>query len=153
MKNDWHEQIQRYVDGKSSDQEAAALQQALTEDGELREYYLDYVNLEVALGDAAENSLLMGNEIGRTAIFPKPSAGTSSQSWGWLAAAAACVALLVFVLLSAKHREPEPTRPDFAATFASTQRAIAQLSLEPASPFAWTTSPTASLLSPPPPPQ
>jgi anti-sigma factor RsiW len=153
MKNDWHEQIQRYVDGKSSDQEAAALHQALTDDAALRALYLDYVNLEVALVDAAERSLLRGNEIDRTATFPNPSAAKSPRAWRWLAAAAACVALLVFVVLSSKRREPEPTRPDVAATFASTQRAIAKLSLEPASPLAWSTSPTASLLAPPPAPQ
>jgi anti-sigma factor RsiW len=153
MRNEWHEQIQRYVDGKSSDEEAASLQQALAEDAELRRTYLDYVNLDVALGDASEKWLLAERKDDRAANSPKATFEKSAGSWRWIAAAAACLALVLFVMLSNRRRAPEPARPDFAATFASTQHAIARLSLEPAPSLTWSTSPTASLLASSPAPQ
>ena len=153
MTNHWHEQIQRYIHGGSSAQEAAQLHQGLSLDVELRELYLDYVNLEVALADAAEQSLLCGTEFDRTASFPISSDGRSSRFWRWIAAAAACVALVIFVALSARRRHPEPARPDLTETFALTQRAIAQLSFAPATPLAWANSPTESLLQSLPAPQ
>ncbi len=148
MNNHWAGTIQRYLDGQSNAEEITALQQELSEDADLRDLYLDYVNLDVALGAAAEKATLTGSEIGRTASFPPTRSRTSPQSWRWLAAAAACAALIAFFVRS-KPRHSAPARPDIAATIASTQSAIARLSVEPApSPASWT-SPTASLLNPP----
>ena len=65
MKRYWHEQIQRYVAGESTQEETIALQQALKDDAELRALYLDYLNLDVALGAAAEAEAMTGNGIGR----------------------------------------------------------------------------------------
>ncbi len=153
MRNEWHEQSQRYLDGKSSEQEIASLHHALAEDAELRRLYLDYVNLEVALNNASEKWALAERETDRATNFPDPTSETSAGFWRWVAVAAACLALLFCVVLFMKRRAPEAARPDFAATFASTRRAIAGLSLEPAPPLAWSNSPTASLLAPPPAPQ
>lgn len=148
MNNHWHEQIQRHLNGQSSAEEAAAMHRALSEDAELRALYVDYANLDVALGAAAEKAVLTESEIGTTVNFPPFRSRTPPQSWRWLAAAAACAALIAFFVLS-KPRHSAPASPDIAATIASTQSAIARLSVEPApSPATWT-SPTASLLNPP----
>lgn len=148
MKTHWHEHIQRYLNGQSSAEEAAALHQALNEDAELRSLYVDYANLDVALGVAAENADFTEDEFGKTLSFPTTRSRSSPRSWQWLAAAAACAALIGFFVL-AKSRESAPARPDIAATIAATQSAISRLSVEPAaSPSLWT-SPTASLLAPP----
>ena len=59
MKNNAHEQIQRYMNGQASTEEAAALQTALKNDADLRALYLDYMNLDVALAGAAGVTLLI----------------------------------------------------------------------------------------------
>ncbi len=148
MKNHWHEQIQRHLNGQSSAEEAAAMHQALSDDAELRALYVDYANLDVALGAAADKTIFGGDELDRTVNFPPARSWRSPQSWRWLAAAAACATAIAFFVLS-KPRHSAPARPDIAATIASTQSAIARLSVEPVSSLPWWTSPTASLLNPP----
>ena len=148
MKNHWHEQIQRHLNGQSSTEEAAALHEALNEDAELRALYLDYMNLDVALGAAAEMATIVENGTDRTTTFPQPPARLSPHYWRWLAAAAACAALVVFAMLP-KHRDASRARPDIAAIIASTQSHIARLSIEPPTLFPAWASPTASLLDPP----
>jgi anti-sigma factor RsiW len=152
MKHHWHEQIQRYVSGQASAEEVAALQAALNEDAELRALYLDYMNLDVALGAAAEAAMGAENGMGGIATFPRSPTQSSRHYRRWLAAAAAaCVALLVFGMLP-RHRNPSPTPPDVAAC-SVTQEAIERLSVEPPSVFPAWASPTASMLDQPPPPK
>src|SRR5882757_4174852 len=117
MNDQWHERIQRYVDGQSSAEEAAALEAALNEDAELRALYLDYMNLDVALGAAAEMATIVENEADKTTAFP---AQLSPHYWRWLAATAACAALAVLAMLP-KHRNSSRAQPDLAATISSTQ--------------------------------
>ncbi len=145
MKRYWHEQIQRYVAGGSTQEETVALQQALKDDAELRALYLDYLNLNVALGAAAEAEAMTGNGIGRISTLPRSSAWVTPHYWRWLAATAACAALLVLSMLP-KHRDSYRMAPDLATTMSSTQNAIARLSLEPASSIPAWMSPTASML-------
>jgi hypothetical protein len=145
MKSHWHEQIQRYANGQSSAEEAAALEAALNEDAELRALYLDYMNLDVALSAAAEAATITEIKIGKANSFPRPSARWSSHPWRWVAAAAACAALIVFAMLP-RHHDPSPSRPDIAATISSTQGAIARLSVEPPSLFPEWVSVTDSML-------
>ena len=147
MKNHWHEQIQRYVNGQAGSAEAAALQAALNEDAELRAWYLDYMNLDVALGAAAETPTITENGIGGITTFPCSPAQSSRHYWRWFAAAA-CAALLVFAMMP-RHRNLSRTRPDVAAACSSAQEAIARLSVEPPSSFPAWASPTASLLDQP----
>ena len=148
MKDHWHEQIQRYVNGQAGAEEAAALQAALMENAELRTLYLDYMNLDVALAAAAE--VIAENGIGPRATFPRSPARSSPHDWRWLAAAAAaCAALLVFVMLPG-HRTPSRTHPDVAAACSSAEEAIARLSVQPPSSFPTWASPTASMLDQPP---
>ncbi|MDD5199152.1 MAG: hypothetical protein PHC88_05055 [Terrimicrobiaceae bacterium] len=132
----WHEQIQRHMNGRASAEEAAALCEALNEDAELRALYLDYMNLDVALSAAAE---IADNGTGRIATRTRLPA----PSWRWLAAAAACVALIISVVLPG-FRDSSPARPDVA--FSSAQIAVARLSVRPTSTLPGWISPTASLL-------
>ncbi len=151
MKNHWHEQIQRYVNGQAGAEEVAALQAALNEDADLRALYLDYMNLDVALGAAAEAATVTESGIGGITTCPCSPARSSPHYWRWLAAAA-CAAVLVFALRPG-HRNPSPTRPDVAAACSVTQEAIARLSVEPPSVFPAWASPTASMLDQPPTPK
>jgi hypothetical protein len=148
MKNHWHEQIQRYVNGQASAEEVAALQAALNKDAELRALFLDYMNLDVALGAAAEAATITESGIGGITTFPCSPAQSSPHYWHWLAAATACAALLVFAILP-RHRNPVRMRPDVAAACYSAQEAIARLSVEPTSSIPVWASPTASMLDQP----
>ena len=148
MNAHWHEQIQRCMAGDATPEEIAALQQALKDDAELRALYLDYMNLDVALGAAAEAATITENRAGRTVTFPRPFARSSPRYWRWFAAAAACVALVVFVMLP-RHRDSSRARPDLAATISSSRSAIARFSVEPPSLFPAWASPTASMLDQP----
>jgi hypothetical protein len=78
MNNDWHDLIQRYIAGTLSDDEALALQNALKSDKDLRALYLDYMNLDVALGSHAESRAAV-NE-----ILASPKAGETSRPTRWL---------------------------------------------------------------------
>jgi len=66
----------------------------------------------------------------------------------WITTLAASAALLVITAIFAHHQPARP-RPDVAAAIASSQNAIAQLSLEPTPPLPAWISPTASLLDEP----
>jgi hypothetical protein len=145
MKEHWHEPIQRYVAGDSTQEETTALQQALKDDAELRALYLDYLNLDLALGAAAEAASMTGNEIAGMAINRQPSARSILHYRRWIAAAAACAALVVLTILP-RHHDSTRARNDFGATFSSAQNAVAQLSFEPASSLPGWMSPTASML-------
>lgn len=148
MKDRWLEQIQRYVNGQASAGESAALHEALNKDVTLRAWYLDCVNLDAALGAMANAAVVAGDDPGRTVTFPRPLARRSLRTWLWLAATAACAAVVMFVLL-AERRDTPPAPPDLGAVTAATHTAISRLraDLPPALPE-WM-SPTASLLDQP----
>ena len=95
MNHDWHDLIERYIAGTLPDDEALALQNALKSDTDLRALYLDYMNLDVALGSHAESRAAV-NE-----ILASPMAGETSRparwlSWRPLAAAAAGIVFGMF---------------------------------------------------------
>jgi hypothetical protein len=148
MKNHWHEQIQRHMNGQSSGEETAALHEALNEEAELRALYLDYANLDVALGEAAEAATITEIEVVQADSLSQPFARLFSRPWRWVAAAAACVVLAMLVM-PPRHRDPPRPLSDFAATISSAQSAIARLSFEPDTSLPTWMSPTASLLDQP----
>jgi hypothetical protein len=148
MKDRWHERIQRQVSGLASAEEAGALQAAMWEDGELRALYLDYMNLDAALGAAAAAVTSTEDETGRRATFPGTTARVSPQYWRWLAATAAGAALVLLVLFP-RQRDASRERADIAAAISATQNAIARLSVETASSLPAWMSPTAALLEQP----
>ena len=147
MNTDWHDMIQRHIAGSTTLEEAMTLQEALKADAELRALYLDYMNLDMALGAAAERAMPAANESDKIHSFPRPSARWSSSSWRWVAAAA-CAALIMLAMLP-RHRDPAPLRPDVAVTISSAQQVIAQMTVESPAPLPEWASPTASMLDPP----
>lgn len=78
MNKDWHDVIQQYIAGTLPDDEALTLQNALKSDAELRVIYLDYINLDVALGTHAESRAAV------IEVLSSPMAGETSRSIRWL---------------------------------------------------------------------
>lgn len=95
MNHDWHDLVQRYIAGTLTDDEALALQNALKSDKDLRALYLDYMNLDVALGSHAESRMAV-NEILTSPMAGEISRSTRWLSWRPLAAAAAGLVLGMF---------------------------------------------------------
>jgi len=148
MNDPWHEPIQRYVNGQAGADEAAALQAALNQDAELRALYLDYMNLDVALGAAAQAASIAENEIGGITTFPGAPARSAPHYGRWLVACAACVAVLAYAM-APRRSNSSRTRPDVATVCSSAQEAIARISVEPTTSFPAWESPTASMLDQP----
>jgi len=86
MKSHWHETIQQYVDGQSSAEETVALFNGLNEDADLRALYLDYMNLDMALGAMADAVAVEENGSNRMTSLHEASVGAL---WRWAAAATA----------------------------------------------------------------
>lgn len=140
MNTDWHELIQRYLADLTTAEETDTLQAALKTDANLRALFLDYMNLDVALGALAEAAE-------RTAVDPLPTPQPRWTTWRPLATAAACAALLLCGALLFS-RKSSTARPDLAAAFASTEDAIAHLPEPPLAPLPEWVSPTAAMLDP-----
>jgi len=140
----WHDIIQRHIAGTTTAEEAIGLEAALTADAQLRALYLDYMNLDVALGALAGSADPSATDRG---LAPLKRRSTRWLAWRPLAAAAACAALLLSGALLFLHK-PAGARPDLAATFASTENAIAHLPVPPLSPLPEWMSPTAAMLDP-----
>ncbi|MDB6133413.1 MAG: hypothetical protein JWM59_1656 [Verrucomicrobiales bacterium] len=147
MKTDWHDLIQRHMAGTTTAQEATALGEALHADAGLRVLYLDYMNLEVALEEAAGAATGMGIKPLKPGTLPQPAPGRSFHLWRW-AAAAACAALILLTMPPGDRGSPPP-RPDAEVTISSARQAIARLSLKPAPALPAWMSPTASMLEQP----
>jgi hypothetical protein len=145
MNDPWHDLIQRHLNGQLGAEESAALVEALNRDAELRALYLDYMNLDAALGARAETAAAAaGGETPATLrSAPAPWAWPRRR---WLAPAAAFAAVVIFGLLF-ERRGAAPARPDLDAVTRSARRAISHLptGVPPAIP-AWM-SPTAPLLT------
>jgi hypothetical protein len=95
MNHDWHDLIQRYIAGTLTDDEALVLQSALKSDKDLRALYLDYMNLDVALGSHAESRAAV-NEILASPMAGEAKRSTRWLSWRPLAAAAAGIVFGMF---------------------------------------------------------
>jgi hypothetical protein len=139
-----HEQIQRYADGQTGVEEAAALQAAMKKDPELRALYLDYMNLDEALNAVAGGTAIAEIETGTRATCSRPPSRKTPRYWRWLAGAAVCASAVAFVMLFRDGIRPQP-RLDVDAACSSTQAAIARISIGPPSFPSWM-SPTASML-------
>jgi anti-sigma factor RsiW len=149
MKSHWHETTQRYVDGQSSAEEAAALLKGLNEDAELRALYLDYMNLDMALGSMADGAAVEENGSNRMTSLHEARVGSPPHYWRWAAAAAAALAVLVVFAMPPKVPKPLSTGHDVTAAIASSQGAIAHLALDTTSALPAWMSPTALLREPP----
>lgn len=122
MNHDWHDLIQRYIAGTLPDDDALALQNALKSDKDLRALYLDYMNLDVALGSHAESRAAV-NEILASPMAGETSRPTRWLSWRPLTAAAAGIMLGMFctsvVFGYVGPRVAEKVRPVFSEGFES----------------------------------
>ena len=141
----WHELIQRHMSGHSSAEESAALHEALKNDAELRSLYLDYMNLDVALGAIANAAPVERHRAGSPANIPYPWAQRPARRWRWLAPAAACAALVLFGVYSGR-RIAAPAPPGLGEATTSARTAIARLRTPVPPPIPTWMSPTSSLL-------
>jgi len=148
MKDRWHEQIQRCADGQLGAEEIAELHDALDADAELRALYLDYLNLDAALGAMADTAVIAANGATRATADPRQSARPPAHYWRWAAGTAAVASLATIVMFSKRH-DALRAQPDLASVTTSTRAAISRLPafLPPVLP-SWM-SPTASLLDQP----
>jgi hypothetical protein len=145
MNDHWHEQIQRHLNGQLGAEEAAAFVEALGRDAEMRALYLDYMNLDAALGAVAESAAAVP---GSVATLPAEAEGGSWPLWRWLAPVAAGAALVVLGFVF-ERRGPVPARADLGAATLSAQTAISRLPTPAPAPIPAWMSPTASLLGEP----
>jgi anti-sigma factor RsiW len=146
MNSHWHEQIQRHMNGQLSAEESAALCEALKRDADLRALYLDYMNLDAALGAMAEKEAATVFGADRPAIIRSAQPPMGWRRWFWLAPSAASAALVLLFGVISEHRAASSPRPDIGELTSSARTAISRLRPEvpPAIPK-WM-SPTAQLL-------
>lgn len=95
--NDWHDLIQRHLTGMASPEEAATLENALEANADLRSLYLDFANIDMALGASAEAA----KALQEVQVLPSPDRGRSlgpvRRSLRPLTAAAAGILLGAFM--------------------------------------------------------
>jgi hypothetical protein len=97
MNTRWHDLIQRYISGNITDAEARVLEQQLKLDPELRDWYLDALNLDSALEAAAESAqavLSLPMPISQRALMN--AAASPAKPWRMFLPSAAAAAALVF---------------------------------------------------------
>ncbi len=81
MNTNWHDLIQRYLSGTISDAEARSLEQQITADPALRDWYLDALNLDSALeatAESAQTALSLPVPLSQRALAP---AGPGPARW------------------------------------------------------------------------
>jgi hypothetical protein len=92
MNTNWHDLIQRYISGTITDAEAQSLEEQLKSDPELRDWYLDALNLDSALeatAESAQTALSLPVPLSQRALAPARPGSARWFSWRPLTAAAA----------------------------------------------------------------
>lgn len=149
MNSHWHEQIQRHMNGQLSAEESDALCEALKRDADLRALYLDYMNLDAALGAMAEAEAATVFKTNRPASSRPAQAPLGWRRWFWLAPSAASAALVLLFGVISEHRAASSPQTDIGELTSSARTAISRLRPDvPPSIPAWM-SPTAPLLREP----
>jgi len=97
MNTDWHDLIQRYMAGLTTDSEFARLQEELKRDDGLARLYLRYMNLDIQLEARAATRVAVSEVLAQR--MPTDAPQSRSVAWKFLAAAAV-VALLGIAWLS-----------------------------------------------------
>ena len=90
MKQDFHELIQRRLSGLLTEDEADALQSALRANADLRRVYLDYMNLDTALGSKAASA-----DATRELLVTPPASPPPRWILWWSLPAAAAVVIVM----------------------------------------------------------
>ena len=89
MKQQWHDRVQDYLAGSLTPEQTAELEAALRDDPHLRELYLKYVALEVALENQAEAADMITQA---SPLLGKNGRGLNRRRrWRALVTAAACL--------------------------------------------------------------
>ena len=141
--------LHSYLSGTLSDTEFGKLQALLRVSAEARRTLRALATVDAML--QALGSLNTRRSQTLETPPPVPSLERSPcmlPAWSSLAAAAACLALVLTGILFI-HFKPTRSRPDMTAVISSTQNVIARLSIAPPSSFSGWASPTASLLDQP----
>jgi len=92
MNTNWHDLIQRYISGTITDAEAQSLEEQLTVDPELRDWYLDALNLDSGLeatAESAQAALSLPVSLSERALVAARPGPARWLSWRPLTAAAA----------------------------------------------------------------
>lgn len=95
MNTDWHDLIQRYIAGLTTEEETALLQDSLKRDDAVARLYLRYMNLDVAL-EAHAGSQVAVTEMLLSRAQIEPQRSPRWLSWRPLTAAAAGLAIGLF---------------------------------------------------------
>jgi hypothetical protein len=99
MNMNWHDLIERYISGTITEAETEALEQQLKTDADLRDWYLDAVNLDSALeltAESAELALSLPVPPSHRVLTPASSHPFRWLSWRPLTAAAAGIVFGMF---------------------------------------------------------
>ena len=99
MNMNWHDLIERYISGTITEAETEALEQQLKTDADLRDWYLDAVNLDSALeltAESAELAMILPVPPSHRVLTPASSHPFRWLSWRPLTAAAAGIMFGMF---------------------------------------------------------
>lgn len=99
MNMNWHDLIERYISGTITEAETEALEQQLKTDADLRDWYLDAVNLDSALeltAESAELAMILPVPPSHRVLTPASSHPFRWLSWRPLTAAAAGLVIGMF---------------------------------------------------------
>lgn len=118
MNTDWHDLIQRYIAGLTTDEESALLQDSLKRDDAVARLYLRYMNLDVALEAHA------GSQAAVTEMLVSPHRSEAKRWTGWLQwrplAAAAALLILAAAGVWLMFGSSRETVRSFATLMATT---------------------------------
>ena len=97
------EWMQQYADGAASAETTASLEAALRADAEFRTLFLEYLNLDGALSEAA--ALMTGQPVEKVTPFPHTRAW---RRWAWAMAASVALAALIGALVFLPQASASP---------------------------------------------
>lgn len=128
MNTDWHDLIQRYIAGLTTEAEATLLQTTLKQDDEVARLYLRYMNLDVALESHAGSQAAVSEML---VALPRVES-KRWLSWRPLTAAAAGIVFgifctsMVFGLVTQRHLEKRTPLVVMQPSFEDAQMPLAK---------------------------
>lgn len=135
MNTNWHDLIQRYLSGTITDAEARSLEQQITADPALRDWYLDALNLDSALestAESAQTALSLPVPLSHRAPSSARHGSARWLSWRPLMAAAAGILFgmlctsVVFGFVGQRHGEERTPLAVMEPSFEDAQMPLAK---------------------------
>lgn len=135
MNTNWHDLIQRYLSGTISDAEARSLEQQITADPALRDWYLDALNLDSALestAESAQTALNLPVPLSHRALSSAHHGSARWLSWRSLTASAAGILFgmlctsVVFGFVGQRHGEERTPLAVMEPSFEDAQMPLAK---------------------------